>query len=56
MLAGGRREGASTLTAETAAFHPASQRVPERDGFGRIGIRRDPEDGEPVLWARAMPA
>lgn len=55
MLAEGRKEGASTLVAETAISNPASQLVLERNGFDRIGARSDPEDGNLIIWARILP-
>jgi len=39
-----------TLTAETAVANFASQRVLEKNGFVRTGMRADPEDGEVICW------
>ncbi len=55
MLNKGRQEGASTLVAETAIFNPASQLVLERNGFDPAGTRHDSEDGDLILWAKAVP-
>ncbi len=54
MLDRGRREGASTLVAETTVSNPASQRVLERNGFYRRGTRRDDEDGDLLIWAKVL--
>ncbi len=56
MLERGPREGASTLTAETATSNPASQLVLERNGFKQVGARNDLEDGDLIVWANTLPA
>lgn len=43
-----------TLTAETALGNVRSQRALEGNGFERTGIRTDPEDGEVIVWAKAL--
>jgi RimJ/RimL family protein N-acetyltransferase len=43
-----------TLLAETSVSNFASQRVLERNGFEVVGRRADPDDGELVLWRRAV--
>ncbi|MDR3513543.1 MAG: GNAT family protein [Caulobacteraceae bacterium] len=42
---------AQVVTATTASANIASQRTLERNGFERIGIGFDPEDGEVVRWS-----
>ena len=49
-----RDPGIARLTAETAVDNIASQRVLEKNGFGRAGRRTDPEDGALILWQRAV--
>jgi RimJ/RimL family protein N-acetyltransferase len=39
------------LTAATSVDNPGSQRVLEKTGFIRTGMRDDPEDGALILWA-----
>jgi RimJ/RimL family protein N-acetyltransferase len=41
-----------TVTAETAVWNSASQRVLEKAFFGRSGSRVDPEDGPVIIWRR----
>lgn len=43
------------LTAETGAANVASQRMLARNGFVRVGRRRDREDGPLIRWRRALP-
>lgn len=51
IIAAAKHEGLVTmLTAETALYNSASQRVLEANAFMRAGTRRDREDGELVLW------
>ncbi len=40
------------VTAATAVANIASQRTLERNGFARLGISHDPDDGEMILWRR----
>jgi RimJ/RimL family protein N-acetyltransferase len=42
------------LTAETAVSNPASGRVLEKNGFTSTGNRVDVEDGDLILWERAV--
>jgi RimJ/RimL family protein N-acetyltransferase len=44
----------SVIRAETGLANPASQRVLERNGFTVIGQRTDAEDGELLVWERAV--
>lgn len=44
-----------TVKAETAVGNVASQRVLEKNAFRRSGERVDPEDGELIVWLRALP-
>jgi RimJ/RimL family protein N-acetyltransferase len=44
----------NTVTAETSVDNPTSQRVLDRNGFGRIGHRVDEEDGPVIMWERAI--
>jgi len=46
-----RAHGHDGLTAETSVDNPASQRVLEKNGFVRTGMRDDPEDGALICWA-----
>ena len=46
-----RTQGHHGLTAETSVDNPASQRVLEKNGFVRTGMRDDPEDGALICWA-----
>ena len=46
-----RAQGHHGLTAETSVDNPASQRVLEKNGFVRTGMRDDPEDGALITWA-----
>ena len=38
------------ITAETAVWNTASQRVLEKASFSRTGERDDPEDGPVIIW------
>jgi len=49
-----RRDDVRAILAETVFDNHASQRVLERNGFARTGTRLDPEDGELILWRRAI--
>jgi len=42
------------LTAETAVANIASQSVLEANGFGRVGTRADPDDGDLLIWRRVF--
>jgi RimJ/RimL family protein N-acetyltransferase len=42
------------VLAETLLANAASARVLEKNGFERSGTRIDPEDGENVLWRKAV--
>ncbi len=42
------------LTAETALTNLASQRVVEANGFAPIGRSMDADEGEVIVWARAV--
>jgi len=42
----------NTITAETAVWNLASQRVLEKASFHRTGSRVDPEDGSVITWQR----
>ena len=44
----------SVIRAETSLANPASQRVLERNGFTVIGQRTDAEEGELLVWERAV--
>ncbi len=44
----------SVLRAETSTANPASQRVLDRNGFTIVGQRIDAEDGELLVWERAV--
>jgi RimJ/RimL family protein N-acetyltransferase len=44
-------QGHDGLTADTSVDNPASQRVLEKNGFVRTGMRDDPEDGALICWA-----
>ncbi|CAL1691777.1 hypothetical protein MMB232_01931 [Brevundimonas subvibrioides] len=46
----GTRPDLTGVTAETAVDNPASHRVLERNGFVRVGVRTDAEDGELIGW------
>ena len=46
-----RAEGHAGLTAGTSVDNPGSQRVLEKNGFVRTGMRDDPEDGALIIWA-----
>lgn len=39
------------VTAQTATHNPASARVLEKLGFGRVGTAWDEEDGDLIVWA-----
>jgi RimJ/RimL family protein N-acetyltransferase len=43
------------ITAETSIDNPASQRVLAKNGFKPAGTRIDQEDGELIVWRRAIP-
>ena len=45
---------ASVIRAETGVANPASQRVLERNGFTVVRRRTDAEDGELLVWERAV--
>lgn len=49
-----RGQGLLGLTAETGILNYGSQRVLEKNGFVRTGIRHDAEDGALVTWARDL--
>lgn len=49
-----RTREATRLQAETAIYNLSSQRVLERTSFTRVGTRRDPSDGDLILWSRAI--
>ena len=51
-----RQEGVVKLVAETATSNHASQVVLEKNGFSRIGMRHDIEDGELILWSTSLSA
>lgn len=51
LLEAARADGRTVLTAETSVDNPASQRVLEKNGFGRSGMRDDPEDGPLICWS-----
>jgi RimJ/RimL family protein N-acetyltransferase len=44
-------DGHAGLTAATSVDNPGSQRVLEKTGFVRTGVRDDPEDGALITWA-----
>lgn len=44
----------SLVRAETGIANPASQRVLETNGFAVVGQRVDAEDGELLIWERAV--
>ena len=44
-------DGHAGLTAATSVDNPGSQRVLEKTGFVRTGMRDDPEDGALITWA-----
>ncbi len=44
-------QGHHGLTVGTSVDNPASQRVLEKNGFVRTGMRDDPEDGALITWA-----
>ena len=46
--------GVETVRAETSVENPASARVLQKAGFTQTGARRDAEDGDLYLWARAL--
>jgi len=50
--AGFSKSEATAITAETAVWNTASQRVLEKAFFNRVGSRVDPEDGELIIWRR----
>jgi RimJ/RimL family protein N-acetyltransferase len=51
VLAWARNDSPLTaITAETAVGNTPSQRVLEHNGFARVGLRNDPEDGELIRW------
>jgi [ribosomal protein S5]-alanine N-acetyltransferase len=43
--------GVACVTAQTAADNLASQRVLEKNGFGRVGSSWSDDDGELLVWA-----
>lgn len=43
-----------TLVAQTAINNPASERVLEKNGFIRVGRRRDTDDGLMGLWTLVL--
>ncbi|MDL2345029.1 GNAT family N-acetyltransferase [Deinococcus sp. MIMF12] len=47
------RPGVRRVTARTALINPASARVLEKLGFGRVGTDWDRDDGDLTVWARA---
>jgi RimJ/RimL family protein N-acetyltransferase len=49
-----KNKAASRLIAETATSNLASQRVLARNGFSIDGARMDAEDGELIIWSRAL--
>jgi RimJ/RimL family protein N-acetyltransferase len=44
------RNGLVAVTAETAVANVVSQLVLERNGFARVGMRTDVEDGDLICW------
>ena len=44
------RGGLVAVTASTSVTNVASQLVLERNGFARVGMRNDTEDGELICW------
>ena len=44
----------SLIRAETGATNPASQRVLEHNGFAVVSQRVDTDDGELLVWERAV--
>jgi RimJ/RimL family protein N-acetyltransferase len=51
-----RDVGVRLVTAETNLTNIASARVLEKNGFEQTGRRIDPDDGESILWGRAVDA
>lgn len=51
MIRVSRAQGLVGLTAETGIDNRGSQRVLEKSGFRRTGLRHDDEDGALVTWA-----
>jgi RimJ/RimL family protein N-acetyltransferase len=50
------RDEVAAVTAQTSSTNSASERVLEKNGFVRAGLRVDPEEGTLTLWRRTRRA